>query len=67
MSSHFIQVSKPNGSLLMEKEKNSLLHYLSFSVTAAMFLTILLLATSTVVILLGLNVNQIAIAQQEQQ
>jgi len=52
----------------MEKEKNSLLLHLSFSVTAAMFLTILLLlATSTVVILLGLNQNQIAIAQQQKE
>jgi len=50
----------------MEKEKNSLLLDLSFSVTAAMFLTILL-ATSTVVILLGLDQNQIAIAQQQQE
>jgi alpha/beta hydrolase family protein len=67
MSGRFVQVSKPNGSLLMEKKENSLLLNLSFSVTAAMFLTIFLLATSTVVILLGLNQNQIAIAQQEQQ
>ena len=66
-SRRFVQVSKPDGPLLMEKEKNSLLLDLSFSVTAAMFLTILLLATSTVVILLGLNQNQIAIAQQQQQ
>ena len=63
MASRFVQVSKPNGTLLMEKEKNSLLLDLSFSVTAAMFLTILL-ATSNVVILLGLDQNQIAIAQQ---
>src|SRR5215212_7236327 len=67
-SRRFVQVSKPNESLLMEKEKNSLLLHLSFSsITEAMFLTILLLATSTVVILLGLNQNQIAIAQQQQE
>src|SRR5215208_3152342 len=67
-SRRFVQVSKPNESLLMEKEKNSLLLHLSFSsITEAMFLTILLLTTSTVVILLGLNQNQIAIAQQQQE
>ena len=68
-SRRFVQVSKSNESLLMEKEKNSLLLHLSFSsvTAAAIFLTILLLATSTVVILLGLNQNQIAIAQQQQQ
>jgi S1-C subfamily serine protease len=50
-----------------DKKGNSSSFHLSFSVTAAMFLTILLLATSTFVILLGLNQNQIAIAQQQQQ
>ena len=68
-SRRFVQVSTSNESLLMEKEKNSLLLHLSFSsvTAAAIFLTILLLATITVVILLGLNQNQIAIAQQQQQ
>jgi pimeloyl-ACP methyl ester carboxylesterase len=51
----------------MEKKENSLLLDFSFSVTAVMFLTILLLATSTIVTLLGLNQNHIAIAQQQQE
>ncbi|HEY9387521.1 MAG TPA: hypothetical protein VIP70_10810 [Nitrososphaeraceae archaeon] len=44
----------------MEKKENSFLLYLLFSV-------ILLLATSTLFVSLGLNQNQIAIAQQQQE
>ena len=52
----------------MEKKENcSFLLYLSHFSVKAMFLTILLLATSTVLISLGLNQNQIAIAQPQQQ
>jgi pimeloyl-ACP methyl ester carboxylesterase len=50
----------------MEKKECSCLLYLSFSSVTAIFLTILL-TTSTVVISLGLNQNQIAIAQQQQE
>jgi pimeloyl-ACP methyl ester carboxylesterase len=54
--------------LLMEKKENSpFLCYFSLSVTA-IFLTILLLATSTIFISLGLiNQNHIAIGQQQQE
>jgi hypothetical protein len=52
----------------MEKKENPpFLLYFSLYVTA-IFLTILLLATSTIFIALGLiNQNQIAIAQQQQE